>query len=463
VNEFALMRGLHRRIEFRSLVVAFVAIAMCVGIAGLSRENIASQFLATIIIVLVGLGCVLWISLDRGFDAVTTMSALAILLATRIAALLVEPLLEDDHFRYLWDGYVAATTGQPFLHPPSHFFDDANVPSSMQSALSGINNPDIPTIYGPLLQAFFAFAYGLAPGALWPFKIVLLGAEIAVVLLLRAAGVAPRWLLVYALSPLVLKESAISAHPDVLIGAALLAATLAWARGREVLAALWVCAAISMKFSVVVALPFFLLNRDSRISVRGVITALFALSALLLMSMMSGGGELRALAAFGEHWKFNPLLFRFAALALGDGAARAMVAIAFVAIAGALALRWWLRLRHCVSINDAPLPPIVAVFTTLLLLSPVVNPWYWMWLFPLAMIDRQGIASRIAIAAASMSLLAYSYVGMQVSAQSSITTFAVPWWATLTQIAVISIVALWAMRPRVDRAPSAQHSKARYE
>jgi alpha-1,6-mannosyltransferase len=466
MNEVVAISDPQRRNAIRLAIVALVAlaaIAMLAWTATLSYGNTASQFFASAMLTLFGFACVLWIGLDRGFNTLSTTSVLLVLIFTRMVALFVAPLLEDDHYRYLWDGFVTATTGQPFAHAPSHIFTDTHVPPSMQAALNGINNPDIPTIYGPLLQAFFAGSYWIAPGALWPFKLMLLGAEIAIALLLRSANVSPRWLLIYALHPLVFKESAITAHPDVLIGAALLAATLVWLRGREAAAALFVCAAIAMKLSAVVALPFFFVNRRGGFSVRGAVAAIAALSVLVALSVIGGGGELRALATFGEQWTFNPLLFRLVAYLFDDSAARAIVAIAFVAIAVAIALKWWFDLRRNASSDDTLPPPIVAVFTALLLLSPVVNPWYWLWLFPLALIDHREAASRVAMVAASVSLLAYAHVGAQVAAQSSITSFAVPWWATAVQLSIIAIAAVRAMQRRDNRSISTSQRGVTYE
>ncbi len=440
--------NLRQRVEFPPIIIGLAAIALLAWLAMASREHSASQLLATAMVALFGIGCTVWVACDRRFEHTPAYAILLLLCATRIAAMFVAPLLEDDHFRYLWDGYISATTGQPFAHAPSHYFDDTRVPGTMQSALNGINHPELPTIYGPLLQVLFALSYGIAPGALWPFKLMLLGAEIATVLLLRSANVAPKWLLVYALHPLVLKESAITAHPDLLIGALLLGAALAWVRAREALAAALVCAAIAMKLSALVVLPLFLLSRHGKLSVLASTSALVGLTLIAVASFFGGGGELQALAAFGQQWTFNPLLFRFAALAMGDGAARIAVAAAFVFIAIAVALRWWMRLRRSEPNEHMPLPPVLALFSALLLLSPAVNPWYWLWLFPLAIVDRQTVVSRIALVAASASMLAYAHVATQVAAQSSITTFVVPWWATLAQVSIIAFAALWMMYPR---------------
>ncbi len=424
---------------------------MFIELARLSHGNAAAQFNATLVVVVVCTLAMLWVALDRGWNALRTAHMLCALVAVRVAAMYVEPLLEDDHFRYLWDGFIVATIGQPFAHAPAHFFQSATVPTAMQAVLSGINNPHIPTIYGPVLQVIFALCYFAAPAELWPLKSVLLFAEIVMLVALRRSGISARWLMLWVLHPLVVKESAITAHPDMLLGAMLLAAVMCWRSARHSSAAVWASAAVAIKVSAVVALPLFWINREGRFSVRGFLATLAALCFFYApLLVLSSGTEGRALGVFGEQWTFNPLLFRAVSVIVADSAARGVVVIIFALAWLYFAVRWIISLRDArqvgLGINEnsrSAAPPIVAIVVSLLLLSPVINPWYWLWVMPLALwlqvtsTSNQVGASLIAWVAASASLLAYTHVAAQVRAGSSITTFAVPLWATLLQCAVI--------------------------
>jgi alpha-1,6-mannosyltransferase len=427
--------------------------------AALSYGDIAAQFYATLLIAILGVALTLWCALDHAFDRTTLPTLLVALILTRVVALFAQPLLEDDHFRYLWDGYITATSGTPYSYAPEYFFGDTHLTAALQDTLSSINNPEIPTIYGPALQVLFALCYWVAPLQLWPFKVMLLIAEIAVVVLLWRARVSPRWLLVFILHPLVIKESAITAHPDLLIGASLLAATLAWRKGGEVGAAALVAIALAMKFSVLVAMPFFLFKRDGRFSARAAISMIAVLAICYApFVLLSGSAEIQALAAFGQHWTFNPLLFRWVAAVVGDVNARATVAVLLVIIWALVAWHWFVSLRRGAADNEASLPPVTQVTTVLLLLAPAVNPWYWFWILPLAMLHVNSATSftRIAFVAASVSLMAYSHVGLQVAAHSSVATYAVPWWSTVAQliaIASITITVFWNRQQAHQRLP----------
>ena len=422
-------------------------------LAALASGWVASQSHGTTPDQLIGLvalvvanGCLIaWLAVDDAFDRLTTPQVVATTLALGALGLLAQPLLEDDHFRYLWDGYVAATTGSPFAHAPAHYFGDAAVPGVMQAALNGINNPDIPTIYGPVLQALFALGYWMAPGELWPLKLGLLWAEVAVVLLLGRAGVKPRWIMVFVLHPLVVKESAITAHPDILIGAALLAAAMAWRRSLEAWAAVLAALAVAMKLSAIAVLLFFCVTREGRFSVKGSAAMVLTLGffyAPWLFGVSAGEGG--AAAAFGKQWTFNPLLFKLAAAAAGNSAARLLCVGVFGLVWLLLFWRWGAKLRllhlnpkdgNSARQHAVPLAPIVATFIAMLLLSPVVNPWYWLWALPLAMLHR----SWVVWTAATVSLLAYAHVAVQVGAGSSITSYAVPLWATVLQLLAIGV------------------------
>ena len=433
----------------RWLTLTLLSASVLAGCALASRGALAGQLYALITLCLVQFALAAWLACDPRFDAITLRQVFVFIAIVGLVGLLSQPLLEDDHFRYLWDGYITATTGQPYAHAPAHYFDDNTVPPAMRDVLNGINNPEIPTVYGPALQILFAVGYWIAPAALWPLKVFLLLATLLMAALLHAAGVKPRWLMLLALHPLVIKESVITAHPDLLIGVTLLAAVLIWRRGHFACGAVLACVAAAMKLSALAVLPLFFVAHHGRLSPRAMMAAALTLTALYVPFLVGlGSAESRGLAAFGGQWTFNPLLFKAAAAVLDDKAARVLCLTLFAVSWFALFGLWVQHLRQLHSPvfttrpDTLPLPPVVALSTALLLLSPVVNPWYWLWLLPLALLD----VSMVTWVAASVSLLAYAHVATQVMAQSAITTYAVPLWATAVQGLVITAALLYQYR-----------------
>jgi alpha-1,6-mannosyltransferase len=437
-------------ISSRIALLNAVDLTLAAALFHCSRGAQAAQFVAFLVLVCTCGAGLLWVWRDEKFANVTYAHVALTLLIQSMAMFAAQPLLEDDHHRYLWDGFIAATTGQPYAFAPQHFFGQANVPEAMQAALSNINHPELPTVYGPVWQGLFALGYWIAPGVLWPIKAALLLGAFGMLALLRSAGVAPRWALLLVLHPLVVKESMISAHPDLLIGADLLWASLLWQRGKYTPAALVVCLAVGMKLSALIVLPFFLFTREGRIHLR-TCGAVYIGLALILSPQFAAylSADTQGLAALGGQWVFNPLLFRPLAALFGEGAARVLIAIAFCVAWCVIALRW--------RAAKSAAPPIVPVFLALLLLSPVLNAWYWLWILPLAL-QRFSLVTWVG---ASVSLCAYAHMLSALSLGNAASTFIVPMWATTLQtVSVSTAFALMAMqrKPAHPTAPRRIHA-----
>ena len=403
----------------------------------------ARQLTATLGGAALGSAALLWLAFDPRLGRMPVLSILALALLLRVIAAFASPLLEDDHHRYLWDGWRSATALDPYRLPPAAWFGDSSLAQRWQDVLGAINHPDIPTIYGPLLQALFALGYTIAPGELWPLKAVLVVADMALLWLLARQRVAARWLLAYALHPLLLKEAVASAHPDVLVALCLLLTLIAWQRGRAVVAGVLLGLAVGAKVAALVVLPLLvwapLQGREPRDPLRWAVSVGAAFAAtvplLYLPFIAAGGSDATALSVFGTTWRFNPLLYRVVETVLPPPEARPAAALLIIAGIGAIAWRWRQQTRHE---PNAP-PPLDAALVLLLLLSPVVNPWYWLWVLALAVYLRR--ASVLAIGAVS----ALSYVnGSVLAAQAGLAPFVVPWPLALAQLTVF--FAAWQMQ-----------------
>jgi alpha-1,6-mannosyltransferase len=419
-------------VSSRVVLLNAVGLILATALFHFSSSTQVEQFTAFILLLCTCGLMMVWVWRDPQFTHITYTQVALTLVVQSAAMFAVLPLLEDDHHRYLWDGFIAATTGQPYAFAPQHFFGQTNVPESLQAALNNINHPELPTVYGPVWQALFAIGYSVAPGALWPIKAALLIGTLGLLALLRSAGVAPRWALIFMLHPLVVKESMISAHPDLLIGASLLWASLLWQRGKHSPAALVVCLAIGMKLSALIALPFFLFTREGKISLRTCGAVGIGL-ALALSPQLAAffAADTQGLTALGAQWVFNPLLFRPLSALMGESAARVFIAIVFCIAWCVIAVRWYATIGNAT--------PIVPVFIALLLLSPVVNAWYWLWILPLAL-PRFSLATWVG---ASVGLLAYTHMLSALSLGRAASDFVVPIWSTTLQL--VSLFAALAL------------------
>ena len=419
-----------------------------------SAAGPGSQLASILLASLASMVMSLWISQDIRFKDTPVGWLLVLALGIRLIATQASPLLEDDHYRYLWDGFQTATTANPYRWAPSHFFGSELDGPLWGAVLSAINNPDIPTIYGPALQGLFALAYWVNPGHIGAVQALMWGVELMTLWLLSRFGTPVRWLLIYAIHPAVLKEAMASAHPDGLVGVLLLLAVLAWQGRRPVLLGTVLGIAVATKISALIALPFFLLvainqtSADSRVKPlawAGSVLLVFCASLAVCYApfLRIGGADWNALAVFAQQWRFNPLLYRLLEPLTPAGGTRG---VAGLCVLIALAVLWWRWLRSGVHATSA-IPPVDTALLLLLLFSPVVNPWYWLWALPVAVYRRKpvivGLAAIGAVSYLNSTVL--SQMGWIVGSQS----FSVPWGLTWLQIAVAFL--LWCYTAKRHR------------
>jgi hypothetical protein len=403
--------------------------AALVGAAVFSSTSGANQSYATLVLVLVFSSLALWVMTDPSFKTIKIEQSVALAVGLGALGLAIEPLLEDDHFRYLWDGYVLATHATVYAAPPEAYFGDSSVPNSMQVILNGVSHPDLVTIYGPLLQGVFAASYLIAPAKLWPLKLFLLGAFVLTLAQLHKTGCKPRWIILLVVNPLVVKEMTLSAHTDGLIGLMILSAVIAWHDGRFTQSVAWVSCTVALKLSCFVLVPLFFFNHKGQFKPLLVFVSVGLLASIYWVQFaLMSGSEIPGLIAFGQRWVFNPLLYRlyepFFALQTAKILASGLFCCAYLSCFG-------YSLSQLRSGQKSVLAPaIVVILLAMLILSPVNNPWYWLWVLPLAGL----IQNRLVYLVALSSLLSYAHV---LGAD-----FVVPPWATAAQLMVLAVMSL---------------------
>lgn len=129
------------------------------------------------------------------------------------------PKLSDDYFRFLWDGTITATGGNPFATQPAcmesnellDVFDEAKFNSLPGGQL---NSRDFHSVYPPVNQSIFFLAYRFSGGD-YPLMIIVLKAILFIfeiisffllIRILNARKVNTLWAGMYWLNPLVIGE-----------------------------------------------------------------------------------------------------------------------------------------------------------------------------------------------------------------------------------------------------------------
>ncbi len=338
----------------------------------------------------------------------------------RLAGLLAQPVLEDDFYRYLWDGRALAMTGDPYTHAPAESFTELELPARFQVILDRINYPLTPTIYGPVCEWAFGLAYWLAPGQLWSWKLILLVADLAALGLLSRL-LTPSQVLLYAWCPLLIQETAFNAHPDSLGVFFLLAALLVSLSGRWAGAALLLSLATGVKVTGALLAPL-VLRRSGWKGWALFAAGLFSLYLPFLLRGASGGGA--ALATFGSRWEFNSSAYAVMGWLLGPEIARPLC-LALV-LAGCL---WWVRHRP----DGSPALTGLVLYGGFFLLAPVVNPWYLLWLLPFAV----WLPSPAAIVA--MAVVTLSYVTGLNWPDASLGPYDHPYWLRWVEYGIVMV------------------------
>ncbi len=329
-------------------------------------------------------------------------AALLFGLLFRVTLLGRAPDLSDDLARYVWDGRVAASGHSPYEAPP----DDARFSLLRDPAWQRLSHRDTLTIYPP--SAELLFKVGAETGAPGLFlKAASAAADLAVVWLLGrfpggafAAGL-------YAAFPLSVVEGAGMGHVDSVGIALLLASLLLLRAGRAGFSGMAAALSFLVKYvSGAALLPSIRRGKT-------VFLASFVLFGSLVWWAQRGSGPSPAsgLRNFATRWEGNSVLYP-ATRAVVSGLrlpergkaayARwkssrpeepwmakvwpyfyaeffARVILGLVLAAGLIGIAW--------KMSD-PVRATGASIALLLLVSPVLHPWYLLWVLPFAALAR---------------------------------------------------------------------------
>jgi alpha-1,6-mannosyltransferase len=354
-------------------------------------------------------------------------------LAFHLIGFLGLPLFEDDHYRYMWDGYRTITSGSPYGIAPEDFFSDRNTPPAMNTILSGVNYPEVPTIYGPVLQGIFASGYMISPGEFWPIKAILILANLClIILLLKNAD--SKNVLLYAWNPLVFKEIALTGHHDGLIALMVLLAWLTRSYWKQRVSSILFGLALAVKISVLPALAWFFWKRQY-------INIIIAITVFIMcyLPFMGAGSDWSGLKVFASEWEFNSGIYGLIAALLPSAYAKMIC----LGVAG-LAMLWLMRAKAAIE-N----PPWHRLFGILLLLSPVVNAWYLLWFLALAVFH----SDRWPWYASALMLL--SYVTGRNLDHETLSAFSMPLWARITEWGLLLIVVYFDVFKKTTANPFA--------
>ena len=331
---------------------------------------------------------------------------IAIGLILRLSMLFSTPILEDDFYRYQWDGGVLANGYNPYAYSPQEIMaaEDGSgaVPFSLLKlaeesgpVIARVNHPQLRTIYPPVAQTFFALAHLLSPWSLFTWRLVLLCIDSAtlflLIVLLRRLNLPLLGCVVYWWNPLLVKEVFNSGHMDVLVLPFVLGALLLATRGSLFRAVLTLALATGVKIWPIALLPLLLRPsfRNPRVSIPALLLFGLLVGLMSLPILTAGLDPYSGFSAYGEYWEMNDALFMlllwstrlFSGITgILAGQERIVTRLLVLAVFAAWTTRITLREGpfDLVDLCERSLLIIAALF----LLSPTQFPWYYLWFLP---------------------------------------------------------------------------------
>jgi hypothetical protein len=334
----------------------------------------------------------------RLMSASVTMRAWIVVIALGLRMTMVTgtPILEDDHYRYLWDGALAAHGHNPYLHSPGQILqgmspDDSSPLAELARQSGGIidriNYPWLRTIYPPLAQAAFGLAHGLSPWSLWAWRLVLAAFDLAALAILCRMKVSLAGLLIYGWNPLLIKEVYNSVHLDALMLPLMLAAVAAVCRDRPMAATAILGTTIGIKIWPMLLMPMIWrrLTERPRVLIGSLMLFTLCLAATLLPMVLSGLNRSSGLVAYSRYWEMNDALYTLLAWGVDGMAGLLQLPPALTALTPRLAAALvvaggvgWLAWRREMAVGQQ----FLIATTLLFMLSPTQFPWYYLWLLP---------------------------------------------------------------------------------
>lgn len=325
----------------------------------------------------------------------------------RVSMFVSTPILEDDFYRYLWDGAVTSNGINPYQYAPQAVMD-GTAPAELTelgvvsgSIIERINHPHIRTIYPVVAQAFFAAAHWLGPWSMLSWRFILLAADIVtlvlVILTLKALNLSLVWLVIYWWNPLFVKEIFNSGHLDVVVLPFMLGALLLMMHKKYLFAVVALALATATKIWPIALLPLVIrpLVKKPRRLIASLVLFMLMTAVLFVPVYAAHLDSSSGFVAYSQSWENNSFAFKgvltstetvLATFGFHPGYGQIVARIVMVV----LALCWIMYvIKPDINGPQDIIRRSVRIVAALFLLSPTQFPWYFAWFVPLLALQFQ--------------------------------------------------------------------------
>jgi alpha-1,6-mannosyltransferase len=367
-------------------VMMLIPYAYALGLKDLRQQTAGFEWAFFIAFTLYAMA--VWVVL-RGKEA-TTPSQIVLIFVFGVAfrAILVtsQPKLSDDMYRYVWDGRVQANLINPYLYPP-----DAPELKSLRDDVIWplINRKNDVTVYPAGAELAYTAIWHLWPDNVHWFQVVMAAGDLLagalLVVLLRALGRSPLMALIYLWSPLVIFETAHSAHVDGLVLPFMVGAWLARVKRQDALTGFLLGVATALKLYPVLLLPLLWRMRDPAGRFRPSYSTplVFAASFLIpyLPYLSASGGVIGYLPNYFKE-QFNPGLAYFIGQWVKKTGGEPGQVI-FILLLATLIVIYIASILRKNTDGESAIRRCIWPIGAFTLLTQNLFPWYMLWLVPL--------------------------------------------------------------------------------
>ena len=318
----------------------------------------------------------------------------------RVITCVAPPAHEDDFYRYLWDGGLAAHGINPYMLAPDnvqHLGDEESQLIMLREeagpVFDRINHPHLKTIYPPMAQVGFTVAHWIKPWSLNAWRCVLAIADVAVFVLLcfllQRLAFPLALILIYWWNPVLIKETYNTCHMDILVLPFLVGIILLYHFQRYSWASLLVAIATGMKLWPIVLFPLVLrpLLSSPRKLVLPAILGATMLGVLAIPVYVGGLGSNSGFVRYMATWEMNDglyMLLRWIAERIPLGLqSHTLARILAGVLLGVLVL---FLVRRPADSSETFCDKALTILLVLFLISPTQFPWYSLWFLPLLVV-----------------------------------------------------------------------------
>lgn len=321
-------------------------------------------------------------------------------LLARIILIPSAPILEDDFYRYMWDGAVTANEFNPYaLSPLQVQQHNPIVPEKIlkladQSGeiINKINHPRIKTLYPALAQITFAISYYFFPWSFTGWKFIMLLGDLVMLFflikILRELKLPITFVAIYWLNPVILNEFFNTGHYDLF---ALLFTAISFyyfLRNDNITASITLALAVGFKLWPILLFPFYLrrlTNQKSKL-----LSSIFAFSVFIVIIFIpvfrSGIDENFGFMKYAANWINNAGFYSI----LKESIDLFTTTFKIYYVCADCVARWitigliiitilWL-IRKPAYNNRELADKILITVAVMFLISPTQFPWYYTWL-----------------------------------------------------------------------------------